>query len=44
MLVGILAMARIPFERWLRFIVPFIIKILIAAALALVVAVAIDFS
>ena len=43
-LVGILAMARIPFERWLRFIVPFIIKILIAAALALVVAVAIDFS
>lgn len=38
-LVGILAMARIPYDRWLRFVVPFLIKIFIAAALGLVVAV-----
>ncbi|NIN74323.1 MAG: hypothetical protein GTO01_03760, partial [Xanthomonadales bacterium] len=26
-LVGILAMARIPYQRWLRFVLPFMIKI-----------------
>ncbi len=42
-LVGILAMARIPYERWLRFVVPFMIKIWILAAIALVVAVSIGY-
>ena len=39
-LVGILAMARIPYERWLRFVLPFMIKVWIAGSIALVVAVA----
>ena len=38
-LVGILGLANIPFDRWLRFVVPFMIKIWIVASLALVVAV-----
>ncbi len=38
-LVGILAMARIPYDRWFRFIFPFMIKIWILGALALMVAV-----
>ncbi len=38
-LVGILAMARIPYDRWLRFVLPFMVKVWIAAALALAVAV-----
>jgi len=38
-LVGILAMARIPYDRWFRFILPFIIKVWILGALALTVAV-----
>jgi len=43
-LIGILTMARIPYERWLRFVVPFMIKIWIAAAIAMVIAVAIGYS
>ncbi len=39
-LIGILAMAKIPYERWLRFILPFMIKVWIVGSLALVVAVA----
>jgi uncharacterized ion transporter superfamily protein YfcC len=39
-LVGILAMARIPYERWLRFVLPFMIKVWIAGSIALVIAVA----
>ena len=38
-LVGILAMARIPYDRWLRFVVPFMVKIWILCAIALVIAV-----
>lgn len=38
-LIGILAMAGIPYDRWLRFIVPFMLKIWALAAVALVVAV-----
>lgn len=38
-LIGILAMAGIPYDRWLRFIVPFMLKIWAVAAVALVVAV-----
>ena len=43
-LIGILAMARIPYERWLRFIVPFMLKVWLVAALALVLAVWIGYS
>ncbi|WP_428261187.1 YfcC family protein [Haliangium sp.] len=42
-LVGILAMAGIPFERWLRFVLPFMFKIWIAGSIALVIAVAIGY-
>ena len=42
-LIGILTMAKIPYERWLRFIVPFMIKAWIVCSIALVVAVIIDF-
>lgn len=38
-LVGILAMAGVPFDRWVRFIMPFMIKMWILGALALAVAV-----
>ncbi len=38
-LVGILAFARIPYDRWLRFIFPFMIKIWIVASVLLAVAV-----
>ncbi|REJ73388.1 MAG: YfcC family protein [Acidobacteria bacterium] len=38
-LVGILAMARIPYERWVRFVFPFILKALLVCAVALAVAV-----
>lgn len=38
-LVGILAMAAIPYERWLRFILPFMVKMWIAGSIALGVAV-----
>jgi len=38
-LVGILAMARIPYDRWLRFIFPFMVKIWIVGSLALATAV-----
>lgn len=38
-LVGILAMAGVPFDRWLRYIVPFVIKASLLGAVALVVAV-----
>ncbi len=42
-LIGILTMARIPYDRWLRFILPFMIKVWVVGALALVVAVAIGY-
>lgn len=38
-LMGMLAMARVPFDRWLRFAVPLMIKLYLMAALALVLAV-----
>jgi uncharacterized ion transporter superfamily protein YfcC len=43
-LIGILTMARIPYERWLRFVLPFMVKIWIAAAVAMIVAVIINYS
>ena len=43
-LVGILAMAAIPFDRWVRFILPFMVKIWIAGSIALAVAVLIGYA
>ncbi len=42
-LIGILAMAGIPYDRWLKFIMPFMLKIGIVGSLALVVAVLIGY-
>jgi len=43
-LVGILAMGAIPFDRWLKFVVPFMIKIWIVGSVVLAVAVVIGYS
>jgi uncharacterized ion transporter superfamily protein YfcC len=43
-IVGALAMAAIPYDRWLRFILPFMVKIWIVGSIALVVAVWIGYS
>jgi uncharacterized ion transporter superfamily protein YfcC len=43
-LVGALAMAEIPYDRWLRFILPFMVKIWIVGSIALAVAVWIGYS
>jgi uncharacterized ion transporter superfamily protein YfcC len=42
-LIGILAMAGIPYDRWLRFILPFMLKIAIVGSIALAVAVLIGY-
>jgi uncharacterized ion transporter superfamily protein YfcC len=38
-IIGILAVAGVPYERWLRFVVPFMLKVWLAGALALIAAV-----
>jgi len=43
-IMGILAMAAIPFDRWVRFIFPFMVKIWIVGSIALVVAVLIGYA
>ncbi len=43
-LVGILAMAGIPYDRWVRFVWPFMVKMGIAGSIALVVAVLIGYA
>lgn len=43
-LIGILTMAKIPYERWLRFIFPFMIKAWIVCSIALATAVMIGYS
>lgn len=43
-LIGILDWAGIPYDRWLRFILPFMVKIWIAGSLAMAVAVWIGYS
>jgi uncharacterized ion transporter superfamily protein YfcC len=43
-LVGILAMAAIPFDRWVRFIFPFMLKIWVVGSIALAIAVALGYS
>ena len=42
-LIGILTMAGIPYDRWLRFILPFMVKVWIVGSIALVVAVLIGY-
>lgn len=43
-LIGILTMAKIPYEKWLRFIVPFMIKAWILGSIVLATAVAIGWT
>jgi len=43
-IVGALAMAAIPYDRWLRFILPFMVKIWIVGSIALAVAVLIGYA
>jgi uncharacterized ion transporter superfamily protein YfcC len=43
-LMGIIGLAGIPYDRWLRFIFPLILKLLMAGAMALVIAVWIGYS
>ncbi|MEL7059658.1 MAG: AbgT family transporter [Acidobacteriota bacterium] len=43
-LIGILTMARIPYERWLRFILPFMFKAWALGSLLIAIAVWIDYS
>jgi uncharacterized ion transporter superfamily protein YfcC len=43
-IVGILAMAAIPFDRWFRFIIPFMLKIWLVGSIALAVAVLIGYA
>lgn len=43
-LMGIIGLAGIPYDRWFRFIFPLIVKLLIAGSIALVIAVAIGYA
>ena len=43
-LVGILTMAAIPYDRWVRFVFPFMVKMLVLGSVALAVAVAIGYA
>ena len=44
LLMGILGLARVPYQRWLRFILPLILKLYAVAVLALLAAVRFGFS
>jgi uncharacterized ion transporter superfamily protein YfcC len=43
-LIGILSIAGIPYERWLRFVFPFMIKVWVLGSIALVAAVVLGYS
>ena len=43
-LMGMLALARIPYGRWLRFVLPLFVQLLVLAGAFLAIAVAIDYS
>jgi uncharacterized ion transporter superfamily protein YfcC len=43
-LVGILAIAGVPYDRWFRFVIPFMLKVWIVGSIALAIAVRIGFS
>ncbi len=44
LLMGMLALGRIPYQRWLRFVVPLMVKLYVLAILALVAAVKMGYS
>ena len=44
MIVGALAIAGIPYDRWLRFVLPLMVKLWIVGSIALAVAVLIGYS
>jgi uncharacterized ion transporter superfamily protein YfcC len=43
-LMGILGLAGVPYERWFKFIAPLMVKLLLTCALAMMVAVSIGYS
>jgi uncharacterized ion transporter superfamily protein YfcC len=43
-IVGILAMAAVPFDKWVRFVIPFMVKIWVVGSIALAVAVLLGYS
>lgn len=43
-LMGILGIAGIPYERWLRFVAPLLLKLLLAGSITLVIAVMTNWS
>ncbi|HEY8468355.1 MAG TPA: hypothetical protein VIL18_01870, partial [Longimicrobiales bacterium] len=43
-IIGMLAMAGVPFDRWLRFVVPFMLKVWAVGSVALLVAVWIGYA
>ena len=43
-LIAMLSMSRVPIDRWIRFIFPVLIVLIIIAFLALIIAVAIDYN
>jgi uncharacterized ion transporter superfamily protein YfcC len=44
LLMGMLGLSRIPYQRWFRFIAPLLIKVYIVAIVALVIAVSIGYA
>ena len=44
LLMGLLALGKIPFQRWVRFIAPLLLKFFVVCAIALVVAVRIGYA
>ena len=43
-LIGILAIAAVPYDRWVRFLLPFMLKVWVIGSIALVIAVMIGYS
>jgi uncharacterized ion transporter superfamily protein YfcC len=43
LLMGMLALGKIPYQRWLRFVVPFLVKVYVIACIALAIAVWIEY-
>ena len=43
LLMGMLVLARVPYTQWLKFVIPFLIKVYIVCAIALVVAIRIGY-
>ncbi len=43
LLMGMLALGKIPYQRWLRFVRPFLLKVYVVACIALAIAVWIEY-